>query len=149
MQEFLKLRSQDNPPAVINCTLSFLRLFPVATISISSKFLMMAEPAPFFSYENGYCRFHAVCLCHHQLIGGSYENPSVGSFHCVFLCPPGHMGGSYEKRLPPFSCGMLCYHQLTGGSYEQRFTFFFVFGCERVRVYLRFRNITGFFLLLG
>jgi len=26
------------------------------------------------SYENGYRRFHAVCLCHHQLIDGSYDN---------------------------------------------------------------------------
>jgi len=26
---------------------------------------------------------------------------------------------------------------------------FFVFGCERVRVHLRFRNITGFFSLVG
>ncbi len=29
------------------------------------------------SIENGYRRFHAVCLSHHQLIGGSY-----GELHC-------------------------------------------------------------------
>jgi len=31
------------------------------------------------SSENGYRRFHAVCLCHHQLIGGSCgEYPGYG-----------------------------------------------------------------------
>jgi hypothetical protein len=31
------------------------------------------ETLEYISYENGYRRFHAVCLCHHQLIGSSNE----------------------------------------------------------------------------